>query len=564
MPSFEHCARSARQKSGVGKYKEAASDYREAINLLSFRIQQTMGNNELRNKYVQCRNTLTAELQLVEQEMLPICDQIRTAFKECLRVDSESPPADPPCSSSTPFHQVSSLGRSNSRKQYTSQHNNHCSSGGGSVGRHALPPNNSLPKRQQAHHNSHHHMNNSSRGTPCNSGAGSGKSARVRHDAAAATTTGRTAKRTVATTNGTQRNNDNANSTHTNATSTTTASATTAGNNIANHAMDTMAAMSSSTIDMDLLPAEVSSGYDSDLVSRIQDDIMQQTPPVQWNDISGLEEAKRLLTEAVVLPMEFPDHFRGIRRPWRGICMFGPPGTGKTLLAKAVANECQTTFFNVSSATLTAKYRGDSEKLVRLLFKIARHRAPSTIFIDEIDSICSKRGSDTEHEASRRAKSELLIQMDGCSSDDGNATVLVLAATNFPWDLDDALRRRLEKRIYIPLPAEKARLSLLQNALQEVQLADDVNLEGIAHRLEGYSGSDITTICRDAAMGPIRERMQGIAVYADPEARRRAMEGPPDPIRASHFDTAMANCMPSVSQEIVQRYKQWKDEFGSQ
>lgn len=305
-----------------------------------------------------------------------------------------------------------------------------------------------------------------------------------------------------------------------------------------------------------------SSGYDKDLVDALERDILIRNPNVHWSDIAGLKEAKRLLEEAVVLPTLMPDFFKGIRRPWRGVCMVGPPGTGKTMLAKAVATECGTTFFNVTSSTLTSKYRGDSEKLVRLLFEMARCYAPSTIFIDEIDSICSKRGSESEHEASRRVKSELLIQMDGVSNTnaDPSKSVMVLAATNFPWDLDEALRRRLEKRIYIALPDVESRKEMLHINLRDVKLSGDVDLNKIATLLEGYSGADITTLCRDASMMSMRRRIAGLSQQ---EIKALSKEEIDLPITMSDFNEALKKTAKSVGAEDLEKYEKWMNEFRS-
>ncbi|KAL6443515.1 hypothetical protein ACFW04_001587 [Cataglyphis niger] len=294
----------------------------------------------------------------------------------------------------------------------------------------------------------------------------------------------------------------------------------------------------------------------------LERDIVQKNPNIHWDDIADLHEAKRLLEEAVVLPMWMPDFFKGIRRPWKGVLMVGPPGTGKTMLAKAVATECGTTFFNVSSSTLTSKYRGESEKLVRLLFEMARFYAPSTIFIDEIDSLCSRRGSESEHEASRRVKSELLVQMDGISSnsEDPSKVVMVLAATNFPWDIDEALRRRLEKRIYIPLPNHEGREALLRINLREVKVDSSVNLADIAKKLEGYSGADITNVCRDASMMLMRKKIAGLR----PDQIRQLPKEELDlPVSAADFDEAVERCNKSVSQEDLEKYEKWMSEFGS-
>lgn len=307
-------------------------------------------------------------------------------------------------------------------------------------------------------------------------------------------------------------------------------------------------------------------GPDQDLAEMLERDVLETSPGVRWEDVAGLTEAKRLLEEAVVLPLWMPEYFQGIRRPWKGVLMFGPPGTGKTLLAKAVATECGTTFFNVSSATLASKWRGESERMVRCLFDLARAYAPSTIFIDEIDSLCNSRGASGEHESSRRVKSELLVQVDGVNNtgtneDGSRKIVMVLAATNFPWDIDEALRRRLEKRIYIPLPSFESRKELIRINLKTVEVSTDVDIDEVARRTDGYSGDDLTNVCRDASLNGMRRKIAG---KTREEIKNMSKDDiSKDPVAMCDFEEALVKVQRSVSQADIEKHEKWLSEFGS-
>jgi katanin p60 ATPase-containing subunit A1 len=306
----------------------------------------------------------------------------------------------------------------------------------------------------------------------------------------------------------------------------------------------------------------------SHIAKQLQDDIIETSAnDIEWSSVMGLEEAKRVLKESIILPMLYPKLFKGLLQPWRGVLLYGLPGSGKTYLAKAVSHESSSTFFNIPASSVVSKYRGESEKIIRVLFTVARHHAPSIIFFDEADAIMGNRssyggGELQEHEGSRRMKTELLVEMDGINTGDDH--LFVLAATNLPWEIDIAFLRRLEKRILVPLPDKKTIISLIRLHLQEhINFLKSQDLNRLTDLLDGFSACDIKQVCKEVVMAKVRTLLDRLTHNTNsklPEIEDLDLDDilKNDPITFAEIETSINTTKRTTSSDWIQRYKEWE------
>ena len=290
----------------------------------------------------------------------------------------------------------------------------------------------------------------------------------------------------------------------------------------------------------------------NDLREKILSEIVESKPDVKFDDVVGLKEAKQILKEIIIIPNLRPDLFTGLRAPPRGLLLFGPPGTGKTMIAKAVATECKCTFFSISASSLTSKYLGESEKLVRALFQLAYEMQPSVVFIDEIESILSKR-KEGENDAMKRLKTEFLIQFDGVGSSEENR-VLIIGATNRPFDLDPAVIRRLPKRVYVGPFNDEEKKGFIKKIISQnkCNITDEQFLQ-IAKMCNNYSNSDLKELCREAAYEPLRE-LNASKLQKVNELRAITFED---------FNKAIRKVRGTLTKDILRELEKWNEDFGA-
>ncbi|MEM1688021.1 MAG: CDC48 family AAA ATPase [Nanopusillaceae archaeon] len=293
-------------------------------------------------------------------------------------------------------------------------------------------------------------------------------------------------------------------------------------------------------------------------------EVLIEVPRVRWSDIGGLNQAKQELKEVI----EWPLRYRGIYRklgiePPKGILLYGPPGTGKTLLAKAVANEAGANFIAIKGPEIFSKWFGESEKLIREIFRKARQVAPTIIFFDEIDSIAPRRGYYMNTRAVDSIVNQLLTELDGISS---RGDVVVIAATNRPDMIDPALLRpgRIDRIIYVPPPDYEARLEILKIHTRGMPLDLDVNLEEIAKITEGYSGADLELLVKEAAIFAMREaidEVKGNKKEIGEEELLKEVEKKDIKVKMKHFKLALEKVKPSITKEMEQFYKNFAETF---
>eukprot|EP01126_Amoeba_proteus_P010793 TRINITY_DN14263_c0_g1_i1.p1 TRINITY_DN14263_c0_g1~~TRINITY_DN14263_c0_g1_i1.p1 ORF type:complete len:489 (-),score=191.40 TRINITY_DN14263_c0_g1_i1:244-1551(-) len=340
----------------------------------------------------------------------------------------------------------------------------------------------------------------------------------------------------------------------------------------------------------DIQPPKLKSVFEieteNDFEKRLLSDVI---PPneveLHFDDIGAHDHIKETLKELVMLPLRRPELFRkgNLTKPCKGILLFGPPGTGKTMLAKAVATESGANFISISMASIGSKWFGEGERYARAVFTLASKIAPCVIFIDEVDSILGRRSKSGEHEAMRKIKTEFMMMWDGLRTSDSER-VLVLAATNRPFDLDEAVLRRLPRRLLVDLPDQKNRVKILKIILKDEDIDPKLDLEELSTITEGFSGSDLKNLCVAAAYYPIRELLKkesqeggdqaggggGVAVGQDLEVEgsiRVEEELPPPhlrPLTLKDFKKAKTEISASVSEDMfmISELRKWNQQFG--
>ncbi|MBI4020216.1 MAG: ATP-binding protein [Candidatus Aenigmarchaeota archaeon] len=295
---------------------------------------------------------------------------------------------------------------------------------------------------------------------------------------------------------------------------------------------------------------------DEEMPSEVIDSlIITQKPDTKWEDIGGLEEAKSAIKEAIILP--FIKHKPSFVKSPRTILLYGPPGTGKTLLAKASSHNLGATFFEARISALLSKYYGESPKLVDALFSKARKMQPSLMFIDELDSIAISRDSDM-HETTRRVLSQLLTEIEGFNTK-GAERVLVMGATNKPWDLDDAVVSRFQKKVYVPLPDEASRKSILKIHLKGADTGG-LDIGTLAGKTDCFSGRDLAALCQEAIMHMVREENPGLESLTSKDVEYYSLNY--RPLGEKDFDFAFGKVKPVAGRRDIEKYELWKKDFG--
>jgi transitional endoplasmic reticulum ATPase len=285
-------------------------------------------------------------------------------------------------------------------------------------------------------------------------------------------------------------------------------------------------------------------------------EVFVEVPDVTWEDVGGLEGTKERLRETIQWPLDYPEVFAQMDvDSAKGVLLYGPPGTGKTLLAKAVANEADSNFISVKGPELLDKYVGESEKGVREIFSKARENAPTVVFFDEIDAIATERGRNSgDSGVSERVVSQLLTELDGLEELED---VVVVATTNRPDLIDSALIRpgRLDRHVHVPVPDEEARRAILRVHTQHKPLADDVELDDIAARTEGYVGADLEALAREASMNATREFINTVSPEEADDSVGNVR------VTMDHFEAALGEVGPSVTDETRERYQEIEKRF---